>query len=101
MRMPASTGSAPVQVTDLYSKRNPSTGEPSGASALGRSIPALRSGGRTDPGRLAPQQVDDVVVDVAVEHDPDRDDIAGIANGVALEAHGRVRKVEQRRERLR
>src|SRR5881409_2978608 len=32
--MPASTGSAPVQVTVLSSNANPSTGDPSGASAL-------------------------------------------------------------------
>src|SRR5438067_5894679 len=99
--MPASTGWAPVHVTALSSKTKPSTGVPSGASALRRSIPPLRGGCGADRARLARQEVDDVVVDLALEHDPDGDDVAGVPNGAVLEPYRRAGKVEQRRERLR
>src|SRR6266540_1761336 len=60
-RIPASTGSAPSYRTVRPSKSKPRTGEPSGASALHTSIPALLA----QCARVtlfAGQEVDDVVL---------------------------------------
>src|SRR3954453_710816 len=94
-RMPASTAAAPSYVT-VRSPSNvkPSTGVPSGASALHASIPTLGAVAR-DRALLARQQVDHVVGD-----DADRSDNAHVPQNAAGELELGRRQVEERREVL-
>src|SRR4051812_8399508 len=101
MRMPASTDSDPAYVTVAPSSVKPSTGEPSGASALHTSIPALRSRRSPDRHALARKEVEDVVVEVRpavvrLEDDADGSDVAGVRQHAAAERQSRSRQIEQR-----
>src|SRR3982751_1638178 len=88
-RIPASTGSSPRDRTVRPSNSKPSTGEPSGASALETSIPP---GVANVPGltRLARKQIEDVLL----ADDADRRNLADVAEkrAGALEPRPRERE---------
>src|SRR4051812_39456585 len=89
-RMPASTSSLPRYVTIVPSNSKPSTDEPSGASALYASIPALRAHRRTGIALLAWQEIEHVVVEerpalVGLEDDADRRHRAGVPDDPVLQ----------------
>src|SRR5919198_880903 len=95
-RIPASTGWLPAYRTVRPSNSKPSTGEPSGASALDTSIPTLLAQ-RACFARLAGQQVEDVALG---DHAEGRD-LAGVPNRRSVHGQSRHRKIEQRLEVLR
>src|SRR3954451_22531268 len=106
MRMPASTGSDPEYVTVVPSSVKPSTSEPSGASALHTSIPALRARRRAYENALAGQEVEHVVVEgrpalVRLEDDADGNDITGVRQQAVRERQRGRRQIEERCEILR
>src|SRR4051812_47991844 len=98
MRMPASTGSWPVYQTVRPSNSKPATGEPSGASALYASIPALCPQRASGPALLARKEIEDVVVEdrpaLAFEDDADGGELARVAQHAAGELERRTRQVE-------
>src|SRR5581483_6446140 len=103
--MPASTGCPPPYVTAAPSNVNPSTREPSGASASHSSIPALRPRRSAGLALLAGEQVEHVVVEerqavVRLEDHAERRDGARVPQNAAVERERRLRQVEERREIL-
>src|SRR3954447_19681129 len=102
-RIPASTSSLPRYVTVVPSNSKPSTGEPSGASALYASIPPRRAHRRTGIALLPRQEVEHVVVEggpaiVGLEDNADCRQRAGVPDDPVVQYQVRTRQVEERRE---
>src|SRR4051812_38999561 len=105
--MPASTGASPSYVTrSVPSNAKPSTGVPSGASALAANIPAFdprRLAVDLDRALLAGEQVDHVVgADCSFDHDPDRGGAARVSKQrtvtFSFATHRGRREMEERRK---
>src|SRR4051795_6547770 len=106
MRMPASTSSPPRYVTVVPSNSKPSTNEPSGASALHTSIPALRPRCRPYTNAFARKEIEHVVVEerpwiVRLEDDAESGDLARVRQQLVRQRQRGSWQIEQRREILR